>query len=351
MNPAWTLCALLALPSISARAAAQRGEDAYFATADEIALHAHGWSFDYRFRRVEMRPDGDGEGARMIWDGVARLRYEADGIWSDELYVELLDAEGHRSTPRRTRSYHSLSSGLYARAFALAGGPTQTAIVERWSGLPMIAFFALGLVDGESTLRRASFAGREQLAAGRERVDFVSPEGKLWRLEHSTSGAGALVSISSRTPGSAWVDWIVFEGHVDGPEGLPQRPTRITSARVGDSGQVAHLSIWQAIERRDAPQPSDFTLPPRTTIADFRIERAGDAPSSTDRALELDELLTWSGALGTPHSAPPTTLQREDLERQIEASQRSGGRTRVGWAMAFVGVVLGAVVCLRRNRT
>jgi len=332
---------------------AQRDEAAFFATPDQIALHAHGWTVDYRFRRVQMQQEPGSELPRMVHDGVTRMRFDGGGIWTDEAYFELLDQEGYRAVPRHTRTFHSLTSGLYARTFGVAGGPTETAIIEPWSGLPTIAYYGLGFVDGAAVLRRGTPAGHESLGDGRERASFSTPEGKRWSVEYSTAGAGAMLRVVGRPSDDSWTDVIEFEGHVPGPPGLPMRPTRICSTRVDAHGVVAYVSVWQAIERLDPAQPADFEVAPQTAVADFRAEGLPSATRATDRRLSLDELTTWAGALADPYSDAPVELGRDEIENRIEAhvqaQRRRQNRVLGGWAAAFIGLVLGSAALLRRR--
>jgi hypothetical protein len=314
-------------------------ESAFFVPLDELALYGDGAALDFRCRALHYDDRALDAAPSVARDGIVRVRCEGPALTMDETFVELTSEDAHQPIPRRVRSYHSLAAGEYVRAFSLPGGGRDSAIVDRWEGVPPIYYFAQGVLAARAMLADAVLVERVPRDGSIQSATYASSDGRRWTVTYDAASPGTMLTLESRAANGAFADWVFFEGHRENAAGLPRRPALVTHARIDSAGRTASVSVWQAIERTDAPAADAWRLAPGTRVEDLRNASAEGSGVVTDRPLELVDLLTWPGSAGAPYPASMIEVEEGELRRLAGPHAATRGFPRSALAALLLGIV------------
>lgn len=338
-------CLFAPLPPVEASHAPGRRSDVepFFPPLVELLSRVEGQSLAFRYRAVEFDCESGDGSVRRVSDGVVRLHYRPDALVVDEILQTRRAGAEYVLATERVRTHYCLLSGAYVRSTRLAGGE-ESLVVEHWSSLPHVAYWALGVAGLPTALEGCS---APELSFGDERVQratFRSPQGATLCVGYEVYPARLTFTRADHPDGGA-SDWLVLDGAIDGGPGLPQRPTTITFGRVHGERCTSHVELWSAIEGDFLAQPFEHEASARSSILDLRSGDATVSPEFTDRPLPLERLLSWSSELPPEPATEPNVYT-------ASAPARSGGFSTSGAALYGGGalVLLIAVAGLRRSR-
>lgn len=287
-----------------------------------------GETLDFRFRRLDFGADDRDGIPTDALEGVARLEFRETGLFTNEVYLEDEVGEVFFGAAYHTRTFHSFTSGEYARVTRLSGG-LDNVFLERWRGVPRLTFLALGLLGTPAAFRDARLLDARSLEDGLREVVYATGSGKTVTVLFDPSGAGRLLRAESRAENDTWSKVRYFEDHVPGAGDLPARPRRLVDAKVDRDGRVLEITVWQAIERDDAhaaERANDDLVGKGAMVADLRHDGGRRVDGPTDRPMRLDELLACAAG---------------SLEPLVSASGPEAPEARAALELQHLGVVAG----------
>ncbi len=315
-------------------------QEAFFASIEDLVERGNGSSFAYRFRRVGFDCDAATSAPTLLWEGVTRISFRADSILLDEVHFEMTADETELPTPRRVVTHYSLASGEYARSTLLAGGGGETVILDHWSALPQIAYFALGAIGHRGSLEGC---GPPELAVDEEGVHYLSflhERGARIQLVYDLEIGARLRHMRADHPDGNEHDWIQFHDCVPELSAGPLRPTLVTSARVTSEGCVRQVLAWSAIGGEWAEENWQHEVPAGAGIMDFRCPAAQVSEVHTDRPVLLGDLLGWPHPLD--HGSEPAPIVYEPTSVDIRTEHPARARVWLfGGGLCAALIVLG----------
>lgn len=337
-------CLLASLPAAEAALARAPSTDVepFFPPLVELLARVEGHRLAFRYRGMEFDCETDERGVRRVSDGVVRLHYRGDALVVDEILQTRRTGADYVLATQRVRTHYCLLSGAYVRSTRLAGGE-ESIVVEHWSSLPRIAYWALGVADLPSALEGCSAPELSFDSESQQRATFRSSHGATLCVGYELQPQRLVFTRADHPDGGA-SDWLVLDDAVDGGLGLPQRPTTITFGRVHGDGCASHVEVWSAVEGEFLEQPDVHEIASRSSVLDLRSGDATASPNFTDRPLPLEQLLSWSPLLAEP--SPEPSVYRAEAPERARGFSPSGAALYGGGAL----VLLIAVAGMRRSR-
>ncbi|MEM7309087.1 MAG: hypothetical protein AAF682_20555 [Planctomycetota bacterium] len=286
-----------------------------------VASH-RGESFAFRYRRVVRDCGKPDEGPELVHDGLVRFRFEGDGIWLHEAYVDLQSQKNRQPVARDRQHFYSLLTGEHTMHMRRSGDFSSEIRLRYWSTLPDVLFLAAGALG--------SRALSDRIAAGRDGRRFE-------RHDNPRTGSTSIVVRNDAGQPVEYAEVI---------PGASGDPALILQGVYGDRDCVEEALVFAAVES-DWTEADFDRVPAHARLLDFRGSRHAVAAVHTDRPLKLYEAGSWASRVRAEGLAEigvlrsePTTAPAPAEPTPARPEPRRLFATLVGAALLFGLLVL-----------